>query len=139
MHAIPYLFFNGQAHEALATYSRIFKTEPMKIIRMSDAPPQVEISEAQANWILHCELPIGSTSIYLSDDFAANAPQMEGCSVMVSCATEPAAKAVFDGLAEWGTVRKPWKPTFWAAGYGSLTDRFGIRWMITCDEPPPVA
>jgi PhnB protein len=33
----------------------------------------------------------------------------------------------------------PLAPTFWAARFGMLVDRFGIPWLINCegsDQPP---
>jgi Uncharacterized protein conserved in bacteria len=27
----------------------------------------------------------------------------------------------------------PLEKTFWAAGFGMLVDRFGIRWLINCE------
>jgi PhnB protein len=27
----------------------------------------------------------------------------------------------------------PLQQTFWAAGFGAVTDRFGIRWLINCE------
>jgi len=28
----------------------------------------------------------------------------------------------------------PFAQTFWAAGFGMLVDRFGIAWMINCEQ-----
>jgi PhnB protein len=40
---------------------------------------------------------------------------------------------VFNALGEGGKVGMPFQKTFWAAGFGMLTDRFGIPWMINCE------
>ena len=45
------------------------------------------------------------------------------------------AKRIFDALAEGGTVRMPFSPTFFSAGFGMLIDRFGAPWMINAGEP----
>jgi len=45
-------------------------------------------------------------------------------------------QAAVDRLADGGTIEMPWAQTFWSAGFGTLTDRFGIKWMIGCDEVP---
>ena len=48
------------------------------------------------------------------------------------------ARRVFDGLSEGGKVGMAFGPTFWSPGFGSLTDRFGVPWMInTIPEPQP--
>lgn len=136
MDAKTYLFFNGQAQTAIDAYCQIFNTKPTTIMRMGDGPPEMGIPDTQKDWIMHAELPIGTTSIYLSDDFMGNSPAMDGCSVMINCPTAAEAKAIFDQLADSGEVRMKWEPTFWSAGFGSLTDAFGIRWMVGCDEAP---
>jgi PhnB protein len=103
---------------------------------MADAPPGLDIPAERKSWVMHCEMAIGDGSLMLSDDFAANSPAMEGCSVMVSLPTAAEGKAIFDALAEGGQIRMPWEATFWSAGFGTLTDRFGIRWMVGTDQAP---
>ena len=41
---------------------------------------------------------------------------------------------IFNALGEGGKVGMPFQKTFWAAGFGMLTDRFGIPWMINCEK-----
>jgi len=137
MKPTPYLFFNGQCRDAVTAYARIFGVPMPKLMTMNDAPPGMDIPEDRKDWIMHCEMEIGEGSLMLSDDFMGNTPAMEGCNVMVSFPTAAEAKLVFEALAEGGEVRMPWEPTFWSAGFGALTDRFGIRWMVDCAGPPP--
>jgi PhnB protein len=136
MQPAPYLFFNGAARAAITAYARIFDAPMPPMMTMADAPPGMNIPEDRRDWIMHCEMKVGTGTLYLSDDYAGNAPAMEGSSIMVSLPTAAAAKAVFDGLAEGGSIRMAWEPTFWSAGFGTLTDAFGIRWMIGTDEAP---
>jgi PhnB protein len=51
------------------------------------------------------------------------------------CNTEEAdsreeADALFDALADGGTVEMPMQDMFWGAYDGSLKDRFGVLWMV---------
>lgn len=39
-------------------------------------------------------------------------------------------RRVFDALSEGGKVGMAFGETFWSPGYGNLTDRFGIPWMV---------
>ena len=43
------------------------------------------------------------------------------------------AERIFPMLAADGTVVMPLEKTFWAARFGVVIDRFGIRWLINCD------
>jgi PhnB protein len=51
--------------------------------------------------------------------------------------TAEEARRVFDRLAEGGEVRMPLERTFWTPAFGTLTDRFGTRWMVMADSPAP--
>jgi len=48
-----------------------------------------------------------------------------------------AGRATFDALAEGGKVTMPYAPTFWAAGFGMLVDKFGVPWMVNVEAPAP--
>ena len=46
-----------------------------------------------------------------------------------------AAERIFQqDLAKDGTVVLPLEKTFWAARFGMVVDRFGIPWLINCEE-----
>ncbi|MDI5829464.1 protein rep, partial [Salmonella enterica subsp. enterica serovar Kentucky] len=36
----------------------------------------------------------------------------------------------FDNLAAQGQIEMDWQETFWAQGFGKVSDRFGVPWMI---------
>ena len=74
-------------------------------------------------------------------------PKATGCAAPVfvlgaMAATSPAssmknpaeAERIFNELAVGGTVQMPLEKTFWAAKFGMLVDRFGIPWMINCEQ-----
>ena len=56
--------------------------------------------------------------------------------VSYSVATVDEAKRVFAALADGAQILMPIAPTFWSAQFGMLTDRFGIPWMINCEQMP---
>lgn len=132
----PYIFFNGQAREAIECYAEIFGVAVPEMMTMADGP-DMGLPEERKTWVMHCEMDFGGGSkVMISDDFAGNSPAMEGSSLMASFPTAAEAKTAFDKLAEGGEVRVAWEPTFWSAGFGALTDRFGIRWMVDTEEQP---
>ena len=133
----PYIFFNGTAREAIAAYVKVFNCVEPEIMTMGSVPQEgMEIPSERLGWVMHCELTIGDGSIMISDDYMAKNPDMAGSSIVVNLPTEAYGRAVFEKLSDGGTVRMQWEPTFWAAGFGQLTDRWGIRWMIGTDEAP---
>ncbi len=132
----PYLFFNGNCAEAIAAYVEIFGGEIMEQMPASDMPPEFPVPDDRKDWVMHSRLRIGDGFLMASDNIFGEAAGMAGSSVMMSFPTAAEGKAVYDKLTDGGEVEMPWAPTFWAAGFGTLTDRFGVKWMIGCDEPP---
>lgn len=44
------------------------------------------------------------------------------------------AKRIFERLADGGSVSMPLQDTFWGATFGTVTDKFGIDWMMNCEK-----
>ena len=132
----PYLVFNGNCAEAIAAYADIFGGEVLDQMPASGMPPEYRVPEDRKGWIMHSRVRIGDGELMASDDIMGISSPMAGSSVMVSLPTAAEGKIAFDRLAEGGSVEMEWSPTFWAAGFGTLTDRYGIKWMIGCDEAP---
>jgi uncharacterized glyoxalase superfamily protein PhnB len=42
------------------------------------------------------------------------------------------AERLFIALAEGGKVTMALQDMFWGAYFGSLTDKFGVQWMVNC-------
>jgi PhnB protein len=43
---------------------------------------------------------------------------------------------LFTALANGGKVEQVLQDMFWGDYYGSVTDRFGVKWMFNCSEKP---
>ena len=87
------------------------------------------------NLVMHAALKVGDGWIFASDDPSGETPAMAGTSVALSFPTLDKARSVFDALAKGGEVRMAFEPTFWSPGFGTLTDRYGTRWMVMADGP----
>ena len=136
MQVTPYLFFNGNCAEAMENYADILGGEVVANMPASDMPPEFPVAEDRKDWVMHSELKLGDTKIYASDNIMGDNVTMSGCSVMLSLPTSGEAQSAFNRLADGGAVEMPFAPTFFSAGFGTLTDRFGIKWMIGSDEAP---
>ena len=136
MQPIPYIFFNTGAREAFETYGRIFGSEP-QIMSFGDLPPGEEtgMGEIPEGAVMHAAVAVGSGWIYGSDDPSGTSSAMAGCNIHIEFDTPEETRRVWDALAEGGEVRMPLEPTFWAPLFGALSDRFGIRWMVSQSAP----
>lgn len=131
----PYIFFNGDCRAALAFYGAIFGTTP-EIMSAAGMPDDFPVPEDRKDWVMHGMLKVGQGTLMASDNLFGESADMQGCAVQLSFDTANEARAIFDRLAEGGEITMPWAPTFWSAGFGTLTDRFGTHWMVGCEEPP---
>ncbi|TNE81909.1 MAG: hypothetical protein EP332_02150 [Bacteroidetes bacterium] len=135
-----YLNFPGNTEEAFLFYKEVFKSDfNGGIQRFEDVPAEAgnpPVAESLKRMILHVELPILGTHTLMGTD----APKEMGFTLTAGnnmhISLEPENRAetkrIFEALAEGGNITMPLADMFWGAYYGSLTDRFGINWMLNC-------
>ena len=134
-----YLAFNGQAEVAMNFYRSVFGGEITDMMRMSDMPPNpnMTVSDADKNKVMHCALPINDNCVLMASD----APQQQttdpgnAISISIQAETEKEARALFDGLSQGGEIKMPLNHTFWKALFGVLVDQYGIQWMVNYQLP----
>ena len=134
----PYLNFDGQAEEAFVFYKSIFGGDfAGGVHRIGDAPGTESLSESSKKRVMHIALPIGNDLLMASDIIPEMGHQLTvGNNNYVSIFPDSRAQAdaFFNALAEDGIVEMPIEDQFWGDYYGSLVDKFGIRWMINFNE-----
>jgi PhnB protein len=60
--------------------------------------------------------------------------QPQGFSLSASTKDAAEAERIYNELAAGGKVEMPLQQTFWAVKFGMLVDRFGIAWMVNCEQ-----
>ena len=135
MQPVPYLFFQNTCAEAMRFYAETFGTGKPEIMSFDSMPEdeKAKMPGVPASAVMHAALKVGDGWIYASDDPSGETPAMAGTSIALSFPTVEEAKRVFDALAGGGEVRMSFEPTFWSPGFGTLTDRYGTRWMVMAD------
>lgn len=86
------------------------------------------------NQIMHASLIVGDKVLMGADSPPDRYEEPKGLSVLLGIDDPAEAERVFHALAENGTVQMPIQETFWAVRFGMLVDKFGIPWMINCDQ-----
>jgi PhnB protein len=130
-----YLFFDGRCAEALAIYADLLGGKVEFSQTYGDSPAAADAGPEAKDMIMHASLRIGDDVVMASDSPPQYQEKPQGFSMSLGFTDLAKARRVFDALAEGGTVKMPMEKTFWAAGFGMLTDRFGIPWMINCENP----
>ena len=136
MYATPYIFFNGNCAEALSYYGKVFGAHVVSSTSYGDTPAKDQFPKEMHDKVIHAVVMIGNTAVMASDDCTPNgaAGTHGGYSLSVSVDTPEMAHKVFDGLADGGTVTMAMDKTFFAAAFGAVHDRFGVRWMVICEK-----
>lgn len=130
-----YVNFPGNTEEAFNFYRFIFRTEFVNgIQRLGEVPGQENLSEDVKKMVLHVELPLVGGHILMGTDapkeMGFTLTQGNNMHISVEPATREEATRLFNELSEGGNVTMPLQDMFFGAYYGSLTDKFGINWMI---------
>ncbi|WP_269531882.1 VOC family protein [Chitinimonas sp. BJYL2] len=135
-----YLNFPRETEAAFLFYQQVFGTTfTMPIKRFRDIPAhpdQPPMAAADLDLVMHVELPILGGHLLMGTD----APESMGFKVIMGnnqyinleTDTRQQTEELFAALAEGGVVEMPLQDMFWGAYFGSLTDKFGLRWMFNC-------
>lgn len=136
MHATPYLFFDGTCAEAMAFYAETLKADPPVIMRMADMPPedQAAMDGMPEDAVMNAMIKKGDFELMGSDGSAMEGGRMAGCSIHIALDSVDEAHRVFAAFAEGGEVGMPMGKTFWTPAFGTVTDRFGTRWMVSVED-----
>ena len=132
----PYVFFNGDCAEAFAHYQSVFGGET-RVMTMGDVPEDARMPGAPLEFVMHAALQIGDALLMGSDDPTGDGGPKVGSAVAYTTGDAEESRKAFEALAVGGEITAPFGPTFWSAGFGMCTDRFGVPWMVdTAGEPP---
>lgn len=134
----PYLFFAGNCEQAVNFYAQQLNGTIEIMMRYKDIPAEGQQNGppgADPESIMHARLVIGDNVIMASDGCPADSigPSHRGYSLSIRSENVEQGGEVFTRLAQGGTVTMPFQPTFWAKGFGMLTDQFGVNWMVNVE------
>jgi PhnB protein len=130
----PYLNFNGQCEAAFKFYEQCLGGKIEAMFTHENTPMADKVPPEWRKKIMHARLAVGDQAFMGSDAPPEHYEEPKGFSVTISTTDPAEAERIFHALAEGGTVRMPIQQTFWAARFGMLVDRFGIPWMINCEQ-----
>lgn len=128
----PYIFFNGQAREALTFYKDCFGGE-VEFKTFEGTPIANDVPEDYRSNILHSSLQIkGKTVLMASDAMSpkSEGAKFEGFSVSINFDSEEKCDQAFERISAGGKITAPLQLQFWGDKFGEVTDKFNVSWMI---------
>lgn len=130
-----HLNFNGECAEAMNFYADALGGEIQMMMTFGNSPMAGDIGAEWQDKIIHACITVGKLKLMGCDVPPDRYQKPQGFSVQVSFADTERARAAFTGLADGGAINMPFTETFWSKGFGMVTDRFGISWMVNTDTP----
>jgi PhnB protein len=134
MEFIPYLNFNGQCEEAFHFYQRAFGGKIEAMVSHEGTPAAQHVPADWLKKIMHARLNVGGQLLMGADSLPNTYQTPKGFCVSIQVKDPKDADRIFSNLAEGGSVDMPIQQTFFAARFGMLRDRYGIPWMINCEQ-----
>jgi len=128
----PYLFFQGNAKEAMEFYKTVFGGE-LEVQTMGDTPKEAQMPNAKPTDVMHASLK-GPVNLMASDSPVAS-DKTAKVELSLGGTDEAQMRKIFDGLAAGGKIRTPLEKQFWGDIFGNLTDKYGVDWMMNIAVP----
>ena len=131
----PYLSFRGDCEAAFRFYEQCLGGRVGAIFRYRGSPLAGDVPDDWADKVMHGSLAVGSLVLMGGDVAPDRYEAPKGFSLSIQIKSTADAERIFRDLARDGHVVMPLEPTFWAARFGMVVDRFGIPWLINCEAP----
>jgi PhnB protein len=127
----PTIHFPGNCNEAIVYYEKAFKVTQKQVSFYRDAPSNsgMTITEDMLDLVMHASLTICGTEFNCSD---TQEKVVVGNMILfnVFMETEDEVRNAFETLKIDGDVIIDLGPQFFSKLYGSVVDKFGIKWQL---------
>lgn len=128
-----YLMFNGNCEDAINFYREKLGGNVTKLQRYGETPGHS--SESYRDKIMHAIMNLRGLVIMFSDAPEERNVQFgDNFAIALDCKSNGELNQLFDVLATGGNVTMPVQDTFWGATFASVTDKFGVNWMLNYDK-----
>ncbi|MDR9364546.1 MAG: VOC family protein [Balneolaceae bacterium] len=134
-----YLNFQGNTEKAFIFYQSIFGGEFIGgINRFSDTHEGDNLPENERDKVMHIALPIGDRNVIMGTDALESMNQTveQGNNFYISIQADSKEQAdqYSNGLSDEAEIEMEMQNMFWGDYFGMLTDKFGIKWMVSFSE-----
>jgi PhnB protein len=128
---VPYLAFDGNCTDAMRFYAKVLDGK-LDLLTFGQSPMAEQTPKNALNRVMHARLTLdGNGFLYGGDCPPGMTYQgLHGISVTLNYETVAQAERVFNAIADGGKVGMPFGSTFWAKGFGMVTDKFGCPWIV---------
>lgn len=130
-----YLNFAGNAREVFEFYKSVFGGEFSSAVTFGDMPMEgFTVPDEERDKLMHISLPLGGDAVLMASDVLESMGQQltVGNNVYVSVHPDSKEEAdrIFEGLSAGADIEMAMGDQAWGDYFGSLVDKFGVRWMV---------
>jgi PhnB protein len=129
-----YVSFKGECEAAFKFYEEALGAKPGLLFRYTDSPMADAVPAGWDSKIMHGSITIAGQLLEGADAPPDRYDEPKGFSLSLNVPTAEEAERLFEQLAVDGRVRYAIGKTFWSERFGMVIDRFGIPWMINCEN-----
>lgn len=130
----PAIHLTGNCSEAISLYQKAFPLTINSIDYYRDAPPDFDSgmsdSEEDLAKVMHAELTISGSRVNMCDVKPEDVIPGNMILLNVFLDSEDDVRKAYDVLKESGKIFVELGPQFFSSMYGSVEDRFGVRWQL---------
>ena len=134
MNLNPYLSFDGRCEEAFTYYAETLGGTIAGIFKYGGSPMEESVPADWKDKVMHATMTLGKGTIMGADSAPQQYQPAQGFSISLEVDKVEEAERAFSALAKEGKILLPLQQTFWAPRFGMLVDRFGIPWMVSCEN-----
>ena len=135
MRVSPYVMFNGQCREAFKFYEQLLGAKILFSMTFGESPAKEQMPPETYDLIIHATLSIGDQLLMASDAPPDRYEAPRGVYISLHLNDIAEGERIFKALSGGGKVQMPFEKTFWAERFGMCVDRFGVPWMVNCENP----
>ncbi|KGE78207.1 YciI family protein [Halomonas salina] len=125
-----HLSFPGSCREAMAFYAEVTGGHLEAALTYGETPAAKDVPPEWHDRIAHASLNVRGHRLMGADMPGDGDRPPQGAQLFLDYDDVDQAAQVFQRLAEGGQVLMPFEATFWARGFGMVSDRFGVQWMV---------
>lgn len=131
----PLLQLKGNTREAIEFYQKTLDAEVIAFLTYGEL--SMDLPSEYKEMVAHAVIKVGQSDIMFSD--SPFEPVREGDQVSICISTDDIeeSRRIFSSLLQGGKVVMPLEATSFSPAFGTLTDRFGIRFTIVMAECRP--
>ncbi|MGP5310363.1 YciI family protein [Vreelandella alkaliphila] len=122
--------FPGTCREAMQFYADVTGGQLECLLTYAETPAAEHVPTALHDHVIHASLNLRGRRLMGADMAADCYTPPQGVEIQLEYRDIEQAARTFAQLAEGGKIVMPFEATFWSPGFGMVTDRFGVGWMV---------